>query len=182
MGDRHAEDGHDRVSDELLDRASVVLDRPAGVGEVAVQDAAQHLGVECLGQLGRLDQVAEEDGDRLAPLLRHHRRSLRRRQRRILAQNRLLELAQQRARLEPELLIQRTPRFSVDLERVCLAAGAVESEHELAARALVEWALGDRRLQLEDELGVPSQLELGVDEVGADGGLVALRGVRTRPR
>ena len=66
---RHAEDGHDRVADELLDRAAVALDRPAGGGEVAVQHAPQRLGVERLGELRRLDEVGEEDGDRLAPLL-----------------------------------------------------------------------------------------------------------------
>ncbi len=162
---RYAEDGHDRVADELLDRAAVALDRPAGGGEVAVQHAPQRLGVERLRELGRLDEVGEEDRDRLAPFLEPDRSGERRLERSVLAQDRLLELAQLRAGLEPQLLVERAPSVAVGLERVRLPPGAVESKHELGARALVEGTLGDRRLQLGDELGVAAQLELGVDEI-----------------
>jgi hypothetical protein len=69
MGDRDAEDRHHRVADELLDRAAVVLDRAASSREVAVEHAPQRLGVERLGELRRLDEVGEEDGDLLEALL-----------------------------------------------------------------------------------------------------------------
>ena len=60
---RHAEDGHGRVADELLDAPAVPLDdRPHGVEEPAehVPDA---LRVEPLAELGRADDVAEEHRD-----------------------------------------------------------------------------------------------------------------------
>ena len=159
--DGYAEDGHDRVADELLDRAAVTLDRSPGCGEVAVEHAPQRLGVERLRELGRLDEVGEEDRDRLPPFLEHDRSCERRLEPRVLAQDRLLELAQLCPRLEPELLVERAPSLAVGLERVRLPARAVERKHELGARALVEGTLGDRRLQLGDELGVAAQLELG---------------------
>ena len=120
--DGYAEDGHDRVADELLDRAAVALDRPAGGGEVAVEHAPQRLGVERLRELGRLDEVGEEDRDRLAPFLEHDRSGERRLERSVLAQDRLLELAQLRPGLEPQLLVERAPSLVVGLERVRLPA------------------------------------------------------------
>ena len=169
MRDGHAEDGHDRVADELLDRAAVALDGAAGGGEVAVEHAPQRLGVERLRELGRLDEVGEKDRDRLAPLLDHERSGERRLERGVLTEDRLLELAQLCPRLEPQLLVERAPSVAIGLERVSLPASAVEGEHELCARALVEGMLGDRRLQLGDELGVVAQLELGVDEIRLGG-------------
>ena len=84
----------------------------------------------------------------------------------ILAQDRLLELAQGGARLEAELLDERAARVLVGRERVGLAAGAVEREHELAAQALVGTGAARReRLELGDEVGVAAELELGVDQV-----------------
>ena len=99
--DRYAEDGHHRVADELLDRAAVTLDRPPGGGEVAVEHAPQRLRVERLRELGRLDEVGEEDRDRLTPFLEHERSGERRLERRVLAQDRLLELAQLRPGSSP---------------------------------------------------------------------------------
>jgi hypothetical protein len=51
----------------------------------------------------------------------------------------------------------------IALERLCLAARAVEREHHLAAEPLTERMLGDKRLQLAYELGVTSELEVSVD-------------------
>ena len=50
---RDAEDGHDGVTDELLDRAAVPLDDGAHLVEVAGHDAAQRLGVEPLAERSR---------------------------------------------------------------------------------------------------------------------------------
>jgi hypothetical protein len=62
LGD--AEHGHDLVPDELLERSAVVLDdRPHRVEEAQL-DTAVGLGVP-FRELGRLDEVAEEDGDDL---------------------------------------------------------------------------------------------------------------------
>jgi hypothetical protein len=65
---RDAEDGHDGVADELLDRPSVPLDHPAGELEVACENAAQALRVEPLAECGRAGDVGEDHRDGL-PLL-----------------------------------------------------------------------------------------------------------------
>ena len=63
----------------------------------------------------------------------------------------------------PEALDERLPRLAVDLERLGLAARAVEREHLLAAQPLAQRVLGDERLELGDERRVPPERELGVD-------------------
>jgi hypothetical protein len=65
-GDRGAEQGHDGVPDELLDRAAVAFQLPAQAGIVGSQDPADVLDVELLGPAGEADQVAEQDADDLA--------------------------------------------------------------------------------------------------------------------
>ena len=52
---------------------------------------------------------------------------------RVLSEDRLLELLEGRARLDPELVDEQPPGLAVDLERLGLATGAVEREHELRA-------------------------------------------------
>jgi hypothetical protein len=47
-----------------------------------------------------------------------------------------LEALELIVRLEPELLVQQPPSGAVDLERVCLAAAAIEGQHELPAQTL----------------------------------------------
>ena len=73
VGFRHAEGAHHGVPDELLDRASVPLDRGAHGVEVAVEHLAEDLGVESLPELGRADQVAEERCDEAATGLTRRR-------------------------------------------------------------------------------------------------------------
>ena len=68
MHHRDAEDGHDLVSDELLDGAAVRLDHGRGPLEEAEHEMAKRLGVEPARELGECDEVAEEDRDRLASL------------------------------------------------------------------------------------------------------------------
>ena len=50
VGDRRAPDGHDRVADELLDRAAVAGDHLTGKLEVAGQGVAHLLRVALLGE------------------------------------------------------------------------------------------------------------------------------------
>ena len=68
--DRHTEDGHHGVADELLDRAAVMLDDRLHPLEVACEQRAHPLGVERLSERGRPGEVAEQDGDGLALLVR----------------------------------------------------------------------------------------------------------------
>src|SRR5262249_32303073 len=49
----------------------------------------------------------------------------------VLAEDRPLEALQRAARLEPELVVQEPACRAIDLERLCLPAGAVQREHEL---------------------------------------------------
>ena len=73
---RCAEDGHDRVPDELLDGAAVALDLLPQAGVVGADAGADVLGVSRFRGRGEADEVAEEDGHDLALLL-HRRRRLR---------------------------------------------------------------------------------------------------------
>jgi hypothetical protein len=68
VGDGDAEDGHDSVADELLDRAPVPFDDRAQVVEVAAHPRPQRLGIRRLPERGRADDVAEKDGDHLSRL------------------------------------------------------------------------------------------------------------------
>ena len=51
----------------------------------------------------------------------------------------------------------------VGLERLCLAAGAVERDHELAAEALAQRILLHEAFELHDHTRVLSEGELGLD-------------------
>ena len=62
---RHAEDGHDRVADELLDRAAVALDDRLHALEVPSEQRLHRLGISRLAERRRSDDVAEEHGDDL---------------------------------------------------------------------------------------------------------------------
>ncbi len=63
-----AEHRHDRVADELLDRAAVPLQDDAEILEVPPHAGAERLRVGRLPERGRADEVAEEHGDDLALL------------------------------------------------------------------------------------------------------------------
>ena len=80
-----------------------------------------------------------------------------------MAQHGLLQPAQLRARLEPQLVDQRAARVGVGLERLGLATAAVEREHQLRAEPLPQRVACDERAQLRDQLGVAAEREVGVD-------------------
>ena len=63
MGGRGAPDGHDRVTDELFDGATVAPDDLPRRLEVAAQKFAHGLGVTGLGEGREPDEVGEEDAD-----------------------------------------------------------------------------------------------------------------------
>ena len=71
--DRDPERGHDRVADELLDRAPVVLEHAADLDEVARDHAPVRLRVEALAERRRVDDVGEDDRHGLAHLARRGR-------------------------------------------------------------------------------------------------------------
>jgi hypothetical protein len=84
-------------------------------------------------------------------------------ERRILAEDRLLQLAQLPPRLDAELLNEHSARVVVDLERLRVTTRAIQGEHQLRGCSFLVRMLGDERLELADELRVTPELELGVD-------------------
>ena len=77
----------------------------------------------------------------------------------------LLELPERGRRLEAKLVDECHPRGAVGLECLGLAAAAVERQHQLAAQALTQRMLRHERLELADQLRVPSAGQVGVDAV-----------------
>ena len=81
----------------------------------------------------------------------------------IMPENGPLQLLERRAGIDPELVDERLSRDPVVLERLGLAAGPVQREHELRQQALAQGVLRDECLELRHELGVLPEREVGVD-------------------
>jgi hypothetical protein len=81
----------------------------------------------------------------------------------VLAQDRLVEPAQLGAGLDADLLDQRGPGRAVGLERVGLAAAAVQREHPLRVQPLAQRLCEHQRLELADHVAVASRLEVALD-------------------
>ena len=116
---------------------------------------AGHRVLETCGQLGQLAFAADEAaGDQLRRRCLRHRGAI---EPRILVQDRVLELAQPLARLDPELLGQRAAGVAIGLQRVGLAVAAVQGEHQLRPEALAIGVLGDQPLEPLEQLRVVAQ-------------------------
>ena len=89
-------------------------------------------------------------------------------ERRVLGEDRPLQLAQPLARLDAELVDERAARVLVGLQRVGLAVAAVEREHVLRPQPLAVRVLGDQRVELADHLGVAAEREPRLDELLGD--------------
>jgi hypothetical protein len=63
VGDRGAEQGEDRVAEELVDRAAVAVDHLGHRAEVDVEDRHDLLRAEALAQRREAAQVGQQDGD-----------------------------------------------------------------------------------------------------------------------
>ena len=83
----------------------------------------------------------------------------------LVAQDRRLQRAQLRRRLDAQAVDERLVRAAVGLQRVRLPPGAVEREHLLAAQPLAQRMLAHERLELADHLGVAAAGEVRVDPV-----------------
>ena len=104
-----------------------------------------------------------------AAVLRERLARGRRRQRRVVAEDRLFERTQLRAGLDPELLDERLPAVAVARKRVGLSTVAVEGEHQLPEHPLVERLGRDPALQIGDELVVASESKGHVDALRPGG-------------
>ena len=63
VGDRQPEHGHDRITDELLDRPAVALDDLAGDRVVAAQERRMSSGSSDSPSVGRAPDIGEQDRD-----------------------------------------------------------------------------------------------------------------------
>jgi hypothetical protein len=54
-------------------------------------------------------------------------------------------------------------RVQIHLERLGLAPGAVQREHQLSSQVLTGWIAFEQRAQLADQTSLRSELEVGVD-------------------
>ena len=102
----------------------------------------------------------------------------------ILGEDRLVEVVEFGARFDPELLDEDLAGVAIGLQRVGLAAAAIEREHQLGVQPLTPWVLGGELLELADQVGVAPGGELGVD-AHLDGGealLLQARDLRRRER
>ena len=93
------------------------------------------------------------------------------RDRRVVREDRLLEAPQLEPRLEPQLVAEHAPRLLERLERVRLAAAAIERQHQLPPQALPEGVVRERRAKRRRELPMLSErqrnLELLLERVDA---------------
>ena len=87
----------------------------------------------------------------------------RQRERGVLGEHRTFQLAKVLAGLDAQLVHERAPGVLVGLQRLGLAVGPVQREHELTAEALAVGVLGDERLELPHDLGVRAQLQARLD-------------------
>ena len=84
-------------------------------------------------------------------------------ERRIVAEDRALQLLQTGAGLDPELVAECPPSASVRLERLCLTTASVEGEHQLRAQALAVGVRRNEGLELGDERVVVPEREVRFD-------------------
>ena len=84
-------------------------------------------------------------------------------ERRVVGEDRVVQVLQLGARLDPDLVDERVPRVAVGLERLRLAAGAIQREHPLGVQVLAQRIRSDERVELPDHVGVAALREIGVD-------------------
>ena len=84
-------------------------------------------------------------------------------QRRVLGEDRGLQPPQLRARVEPELLTQDATTFLEDAQRVGLASGAIQRDHQQPTKPLAQRVRGDERFELADHDPMPPELQLEVE-------------------
>ncbi len=150
--DRHPEDGHHRVADELLDRAAMALEDRAHPLVVAAHRRPERLGIGDAAERGRPGQVAEDDGDDLAHL----------------ARGRLLRERSPAAAAEPEpgriLPPTRVALHLANVPRMRSGSGCVQGEPGELERPEHTRAVAERR---RDDVPGDLVAELGRVEVPA---------------
>ena len=114
-------------------------------------------GIDEAQDLGELAVAADEQLVRARP----RRRVLDKR--RILGEDRALQVAQRRAGLQPELLREPSTHRPISGERVSLAFRPVQSQHQLALQALAQRIRPGQLLELGHQRVVPASGEIRVE-------------------
>jgi hypothetical protein len=83
-------------------------------------------------------------------------------ERRVVPQDRALQLAKRGARLEPELFVEHPSCIPVGLECIHLPPVSVEREDQLSPKTLAQRVVRDQARELRNELFVPTGLEIGI--------------------
>ena len=152
------------VSTSRLDSGSITASElpVARSGSDASSPAAKIAATAAASRIA--PPARDQDGAAAGPSRRGRRPAAGRRvDRRVLPEDRLLEGLELAARLEPELVGERTARVLVARERIRLTARAVEGEHELGAQPLARGVLADERLELGDQGRVAAERQIGLD-------------------
>jgi hypothetical protein len=82
-----------------------------------------------------------------------------------VAEDGRLEISERLTGLKPELLVESAADPPVDIERLRVAAGAVERQHQLRVNALLVWMSSREHLQLAHELGMTTERQLDVEQL-----------------
>ena len=85
--------------------------------------------------------------------------------RRGLGEHGIVESAELRSGLDPELLDQRAAGCAISRERVGLPTGAVERDHQLPDLPFTRGLALRQLLQFRDQCGVAPERELGIDPI-----------------
>src|SRR5207249_6272493 len=86
-------------------------------------------------------------------------------ERQILIQDSLVQLAELATGLDPELVDERASCRLVDVERLRVASGAVEREHQLPPQPLAQRVVRDEGLELGDQRMMMAELQLGIESL-----------------
>ena len=162
-------------SREACGRPPVPLHGGPNGREVAIEHGPEQLGIEAPELTVGVDDARDEHGHDLARGPRRRHRQLdrlpcaldagRRAERLVLSEDRLLELPELVGGIDPELLDEHPADVLVRLERLGLPAAAVQREHQLRAGPLPVRLGRDERLEVGDNVEVPPERELRVDEL-----------------
>src|SRR5712691_11001505 len=105
----------------------------------------------------------EQRSEVLLEMILCRRRGVGSAQARVLSQDLAVELLEITARLDPELVDERTACVLVDTEGLGLASRAIQGEHQMGTKTLPGGMAVDKGLDLADDFGVAAGLEVRVD-------------------
>ena len=128
--------------------------------------------LERIGELSQLAVASNKDALRRVRARVAANRTVRRRaaatgavEHAVLRQDRLLEVPQPAARVDPKLLAERPPRVLIGLESIRLASAAVQREHELRAQPLTQGVVRDQSLKLGRHARFVPERQVRVDTI-----------------